>query len=495
MDSENRSYGDFEEAEEMEQGRDATPRWAQGEDAEEVVVVMKSWRTAEEPSTEPQKVIRANHSKALVLQRQQSSGIKPQPHAPVPDKKSKAKEELPLSLSFSAEAESEESEQDSTAFYTQLGNIDFSETSDAVEETPAAESGEETATALPEALPEAEEAEAIPEEELATEEDALSEEETSEDELANAEDDVEVEIHSFLPRTVPTPAPLFAPADEEAKNADDWEEDNWDEISAEERAEAERLAKAAREEEELAFFLQQVAEKNEWMNGEDYDVRITVPHGNQLWSVQEAPVEQNKKWFPFKIDRKKVIREVLSWAAILLGAFFVAVLFSTYVLRPSSVSGTSMVPTLEDKQTVYISQLPYLFGEPEVGDIVVIDVNFEEPRTFWHSISESLKYNLLTKPFISEPPDTYWIKRVVGVAGDKLEFKDGKFYRNGEAVNEPYLKEQDVHNYPEGLAEPIVIQEGYVFLMGDNRNGSYDSRKIGQVSTEYIVGKLVYEKD
>lgn len=80
----------------------------------------------------------------------------------------------------------------------------------------------------------------------------------------------------------------------------------------------------------------------------------------------------------------------------------------------------------------------------------------------------------------------YWIKRVIGEAGDTIEFKDGRVYRNGTELVEIYIKEEMVVPF-----ETIVVPENYIFVMGDNRNGSKDSRDIGPIPKENVLGKVL----
>lgn len=184
----------------------------------------------------------------------------------------------------------------------------------------------------------------------------------------------------------------------------------------------------------------------------------------------------------------------MSQIAIFLGTFiavFLAVVFvNVYIHRKNIVYGSSMEPTLYENDIVYTTKLPYLFGEPEVGDIVVIDIELKEKPGFFHMVGQVLKNNAITELFVSETEpdtDTCWIKRVVAVAGDYVEFRDNKFYRNGELVKEDYLMTQKVMNYPE---TSFVVEEGTVFCMGDNRNLSKDSRNIGPIPIYQILGKV-----
>lgn len=169
------------------------------------------------------------------------------------------------------------------------------------------------------------------------------------------------------------------------------------------------------------------------------------------------------------------------------------VVFNIYVHRKNEVFGSSMEPTLHEGDNVYTTMLPYFLGEPEIGDIVIIDIDMSEDATFFHHFGQLMKRNAIAGLFFEEDElqlDTYWIKRIVGVAGDSLEFKDSKFYRNGQLIEEDYIKDQTVYTYP--VDTTIVIPDGYVYVMGDNRNASKDSRDamVGPIPVSKIIGKM-----
>ena len=120
----------------------------------------------------------------------------------------------------------------------------------------------------------------------------------------------------------------------------------------------------------------------------------------------------------------------------------------------------SMVPTLEVGDRVLVSKLIYLFSGPQRGDIVV----FESPDE-----------------------DIDLVKRVVGVPGDNVKVVRGSLYVNGERWEEAYLN----YELPDKESDygPITVPEGHIFVMGDNRADSADSRYIGPVPLDYLVGK------
>lgn len=148
---------------------------------------------------------------------------------------------------------------------------------------------------------------------------------------------------------------------------------------------------------------------------------------------------------------------------------FVSVFF-VFCVRMVTVDGTSMFPTLEhNDQVALLSNVFY--RNPKQGDIVVAR----------------------KAQFDSEPI----VKRVIAVAGQTvdIDFEAGIVYVDGEALEEPYINEPTYRQfYDQGVRFPLTIEEGHVFLMGDNRNNSYDSRYalIGQVDTRCIMGKVLW---
>ena len=199
----------------------------------------------------------------------------------------------------------------------------------------------------------------------------------------------------------------------------------------------------------------------------------------------EAPEESKKK----KV--KSVGREILSWVLTIAIAFVAAIFINAYLFRISQVSGGSMDKTLHDGQTVYISRVPYFFSDPKYGDIVVFD-RAQVHRNFFVEIKESLQYNVITVKLTKKNLDhKYWIKRVIGVPGDTIEIKADGVYRNGEKLDETYVNPAEVPNYSSWIGKTWVIQEDEVFVMGDNRNHSTDSRYIGPIKINSILGKVI----
>lgn len=165
--------------------------------------------------------------------------------------------------------------------------------------------------------------------------------------------------------------------------------------------------------------------------------------------------------------KKKKVKEVLEYAESLTVVFAVMLLIFTFIARPATVDGESMLPTLRNGERLVISNL---FYEPAPGDIVVLcgEADREEGRNL--------------------------IKRIIAVGGQTIDidFETGEVTVNGEVLDEPYILERT--HLDEGTEFPLTVPEGEVFVMGDNRNASRDSRSlsVGTVKEEYIVGRVLF---
>lgn len=192
-------------------------------------------------------------------------------------------------------------------------------------------------------------------------------------------------------------------------------------------------------------------------------------------------------------------REILSWVIIVCSAFFLAIVINMYILRVSNVVGKSMCNTYQGGERVVLSKLPYIFGEPQRGDIIIFDSSLEE-KNFFEGFAESCSSNMLTQMFMDEEKKSeviarYYIKRIVAVEGDTISIKDNQVYLNGELLDETYLSDDITADYRlyEGMS--WTVGKGQVFVMGDNRAYlmSKDSRDIGCVPMGCILGKVVID--
>jgi signal peptidase I len=160
-------------------------------------------------------------------------------------------------------------------------------------------------------------------------------------------------------------------------------------------------------------------------------------------------------------------RSALEWVLVLGGAVLVALAIKTFLFQAFYIPSGSMLPTLQIDDRVLVNKVSYDLHDVNRGDLVV----FERP-------------GLTDVPTTAGEADDL-IKRVIGLPGDTVEVRASVVYVNGAALDEPYL--------PEGLqfgnAPPVVVPDDHVFVMGDNRPDSRDSRAFGPVPIDDIVGR------
>ena len=155
------------------------------------------------------------------------------------------------------------------------------------------------------------------------------------------------------------------------------------------------------------------------------------------------------------------------WIKDIAIALLIGILILQFV-KPTIVREHSMEPTLQENDYIFLSKQAYRFGEQEPGDIIVFHTDLKQ----------------------ANGEEKLLIKRIVGLPGDTIAIKDGKVIRNGESMEEPYTLE----GYTATDMEEIVVPEDSLFVMGDNRQNSIDSRdgSVGFISTERILGKAVF---
>ena len=168
-----------------------------------------------------------------------------------------------------------------------------------------------------------------------------------------------------------------------------------------------------------------------------------------------------------KTERKGgIAAEAFYWAQALVYALVVLVLINVFLLRISVVKGSSMLPTLEERDLVLVRVFGY--SEPKHGDVIVVNDT-----------------GLLNEPLV---------KRVIGVAGDVVDIDrdTGTVNVNGAALDEPYINER-IRDFYNNVEYPYTVPESRVFVMGDNRNASTDSRAsyVGALPYDQIVGKVL----
>jgi signal peptidase I len=168
-------------------------------------------------------------------------------------------------------------------------------------------------------------------------------------------------------------------------------------------------------------------------------------------------------------------------------AFVIAFLVKTFVAQAFFIPSESMVHTLEVGDRVLVSRVSYQLHEPRRGDIVVFTSPFEtQGKGDSRSLPSRVIHTVLESVGLRQPSTEDFIKRVIGLPGETVEGKNGKILINGRELVEPYLAEEPVGDFP-----PKAIPKGQLWVMGDNRNRSSDSRVFGPIKKSKIVGRAI----
>lgn len=195
-------------------------------------------------------------------------------------------------------------------------------------------------------------------------------------------------------------------------------------------------------------------------------------------------------------------KEIFEWIVCILIALIIVVLIKAFVGFPTVVSGASMDSTLKDKQRLWVSRIGIeIHKYPKRGDIIT----FEAPSTTYvtkasyNSDDVTAEYKNDSKGIgekikssIDIFGETSFIKRVIGLPGDHVEIKNKSVYLNGQALEEKYLDAGTVTDSAEGFFLDVVVPDGYVYVLGDNREVSGDSRRFGCIPIDKIEGKAVF---
>jgi len=203
----------------------------------------------------------------------------------------------------------------------------------------------------------------------------------------------------------------------------------------------------------------------------------------------DAPSQEGSASAPEDVRPNEVRGFLKELPVLVLLALVLAIVIKTFLVQAFYIPSESMVSTLEVGDRVLVNRLAYRFGDIERGDIVVFSDPHPAPDEdrgavggFLHWLGEGVG--------LARPADEDFIKRVVGLPGDVVEIRDGTTYVDGQQLDEPYLTgPKDLRDYG-----PREVPSGMLFVMGDNRTHSADSRfpppaGLGYIPEDKVIGQ------
>lgn len=175
----------------------------------------------------------------------------------------------------------------------------------------------------------------------------------------------------------------------------------------------------------------------------------------------------------YKYQRGTIGGFILEFVQSIVLALSVFVLLYLFVAQPNEVKGSSMMPNFVDGEFLLTDKLSYQFGTPQRGDVVVFKAPPSEPCA-----ADECEY----------------IKRVIGVPGDRVMVKGGRVYLNGEMLSQTFLRSDVITDPGEYAQEGVekIVPDGYYLCFGDNRSHSRDGREFGVIEKKAIVGKAFF---
>ena len=201
------------------------------------------------------------------------------------------------------------------------------------------------------------------------------------------------------------------------------------------------------------------------------------------------------------MEEKAIFKEILEWGYCIIIAVALALLVRYYIGTPTIVQQQSMQTTFMPGDRLILSRITKTAnGTYKRGDIVTFEapsttlvssanVNYEYPVAEYKYQPKGLWNKFVY--YVLEMNKTSYIKRIIAVEGDHIEIKDGNVYLNGQKLEETYLDQGIITNLGQyGTFSDVVVPKGYVFVMGDNRDHSTDSRCFGCIPVSKIEGKV-----
>jgi signal peptidase I len=186
-------------------------------------------------------------------------------------------------------------------------------------------------------------------------------------------------------------------------------------------------------------------------------------------------------------NEKSILKEIGSWIVVIVVALVLSLFIDSTIIAKAEVEQSSMENTLFEGQQLIVNKLSYAFDEPKRGDIIIFLEN-EEKGNIIDNFIRSVKNRFSSSDEIAAEQERL-VKRVIGVAGDEIDIQDGYVYINGERLEESYVNGITL---PGNVKLPITVGEDELFVIGDNREVSRDSRDFGPIDVKQVEGKAVF---
>lgn len=182
----------------------------------------------------------------------------------------------------------------------------------------------------------------------------------------------------------------------------------------------------------------------------------------------------------------RVLNEFKSIAITITGSIILLSLINTKVFAMAKVEQKSMENTLYSGEKLLVDKLSYNFTNPKRGDIIIFLKGEEKGNVLEESymyIKEIISLNNI------RDSRTRYVKRVIGIPGDEINIESGKVYVNGEKLDETYIKGE---TYDRDIKLPLIVGEDELFVLGDNREVSEDSRDFGTIKIDQVEGRAFF---
>ena len=232
---------------------------------------------------------------------------------------------------------------------------------------------------------------------------------------------------------------------------------------------------------------------------------MTTTELNNTETEAEPEVEdkKDKRRKAEKVKKERsVARQVAELPLLVAVAFFIAIIIKTFLVQAFFIPSGSMIPTLRVGDRVLVEKISYRLHDPRRGDVIVFarDILGPQPDVPWYQDARNFMRELVGLP-VGDEED--FIKRVVAIGGDTIRYQGNprSLFVNDEAVDQPYinrgvdrssptLTEKDCKRLSmEPSGEGCLVPAGRIFVMGDNRGNSQDSRFLGPIEEDKIIGR------